>query len=1303
MNSTNKTQEMHSLKNLYKTHVGKISDKWASYLEDYDSIFTNFRTRNVRILEIGIQNGGSLEIWAKYFPNAEKIVGCDINARCSDLTYDDPRISVTVGDANCEDVIRKITAISDYFDIIIDDGSHKSSDIIKSFSIYYQKIREGGIYIAEDLHCSYWGGFEGGMEAPYSSISFFKRLSDYVNREHWGTTIPVEDGLSYFSKFWGIDFDPTSLEQIDSVFFKNSICGITKCEAGKNQLRGRVIAGSVAIVEPAVIGLDGTSHSVPDQIWNAYGPATERSEIATASRDETKKLIEELLSARAKLVESSQQLSKLRELSWRHQSIEQIEHQLIMAQRRPYKLLANLIAFRVLRVLARSTPYLPLSMTKRFAKSAAKRDPNYIHAKGMDRHATRKVPVQSVQQKMLTEIEERFDRKSDKSSSKTGAVKFSILIPAYNTSAPLLRSCLDAIIGQTYQNWEVSAVNDASTSAHVQAILEEYSTGDSRIRVQCFSNNKGISIATQAALEASSGDYVCLVDHDDLLTFDALEKIELAIRAESSPDILYSDECKITPEGKPVEIYAKPDWSPALMINSMYIGHLTTYRRSLMQEIGGFRSAFDFSQDYDFALRASEVATKIHHIPEVLYGWRMIPESAAAGGKPYARTTNVAALQSAAERRDWNATAIAGDFANILHWEDMRKAPLVSIIIPSDNAAMINAAIDSIVDHSSYINYEILIVTNSAIISSHHQKQLSYTIKFVAYDKPFNFSDKCNTGADQATGEILIFYNDDVRVITPSWIERLIETFNLDGVGAVGPKLLYEDDTIQHAGMVTGVRRMVGTAFHTLPADSSAYFNFAQSLREVSLICGALIAIPARIFKLVGRFDSVNVPIYHSDVDLCLKVREAGFRCLYTPHATLRHIGHVSIGKIEKKIKKPNKDLAAIYMLKRWAPEISHDPYFPKPMRDLCYHDSVEYFAIHPGHRYGATSNGNILLVSHDLTRSGAPRVVVEMARALKSDGWFVVVAAPTDGPIREEFVELGITVVVDELLFSQSDSVLDFCKDYDLVIANTVVAWPLVAQLQGVLPVAWYIHETHLIDTLAKSSENCRNILRTAETVWGVSSFCIEILRKYRKTSLLMESGVEHAPTIVPTELKWPLRLAVFGSFEHRKGQDLLAEAYSRLSEAEQRSIHIYFYGRTLDQNLRDTVISKYGHIKGLHFEGELSHEDFVTEVSLCQMIVTPSRTDTLPLVSLYALSCGVPVMCTLETGTSAYLEDGISGYIIPSASASHVEGSLKRVIQEQEKWGDIGLKGLAIFDKHFSRAAFQQRLVEQCLYLIS
>ena len=295
---------MKSLYELYREHQGKISDKWSIYLNEYDRLFSSYRDRPVSMLEIGIQNGGSLEIWSKYFLNAKALVGCDINPDCAKLTFDDPRINVVVGDANTDATEAEILTRSPSLDLIIDDGSHTSGDIVQSFARYFRHLSQGGIFVAEDLHCSYWSSFEGGLYYPYSSISFFKRLADVINHEHWGIEKERKQLLQGFAKHFTTEFDESDLAEVHSIEFFNSVCVVHKRSPQYNVLGERFIAGIDENVIPGHHGLSGRLAPLCDESSNSW------SEMLTAPEEDWERLSKALSERDAQIAERDAQIAE---------------------------------------------------------------------------------------------------------------------------------------------------------------------------------------------------------------------------------------------------------------------------------------------------------------------------------------------------------------------------------------------------------------------------------------------------------------------------------------------------------------------------------------------------------------------------------------------------------------------------------------------------------------------------------------------------------------------------------------------------------------------------------------------------------------------------------------------------------------------------------------------------------------------------------------------------------------------------------------------------------------------------------
>ena len=764
----------------------------------------------------------------------------------------------------------------------------------------------------------------------------------------------------------------------------------------------------------------------------------------------------------------------------------------------------------------------------------------------------------------------------------SGAITFSILVPVFRTPLVYLERALLSVICQTYRQWELCVVDNGSGDADIAAALDYYQSLDGRIHVTRISQNAGISAATNIALEMATGQYVGLLDADDLLAHDTLENVADRLTKDPAIDLLYTDECKIDEDDVVHELMPKPDWSPLLLTAFMYTGHFSVYRTSIVRQLGGLRSQYDFSQDYDLALRVADLNPRVAHIRGYHYGWRMISGSASVGGKPHARQTNIAALQDAMDRRGWGGAAVALPTANRALRTVSDDGPLVSIVIPTGgNVRLLAQCVSTIFERTLYRNFEVIIVPSYSnaqpeLIAYLRTLSADPKIRVIDYKGPYNFSRKCNLGAAAANGDVVIFFNDDVFVITPSWIQAVLECLTLPGVGGVAPKLLYLDNRIQHAGMVTGTRRLVGTAFHAYPRGTTANMNLAQSVREVSLLSAACLAMRKTVLNEIGGFDEINTPREHSDVDLCFRLREAGYRCVYTPHAELTHVGHVTMRADEAESKTYTKGKHDIFLMKRFGACIADDPYFTEPMRDILYTDSQEAFRFFPRNLSvpapsPATATApralDILIFSHDLSESGAPRAAFDVARALRNAGHFVVVASPSDGPYRERLRDVGVDVIVDEVLFGQGPEIFDLARNFDKVICNTIVCWPAVEQLHGTVDTYWYVHESEVIREFAENVPGFAAVLKKGVPIWAPSRSASRLLSMYDAAHAIIECGVEdHRDGLCPALRHDAERvvIGVFGSYELRKGQDLAVKGMLSLSAELQTRSELRFFGRS-------------------------------------------------------------------------------------------------------------------------------------------
>ena len=852
-----------------------------------------------------------------------------------------------------------------------------------------------------------------------------------------------------------------------------------------------------------------------------------------------------------------------------------------------------------------------------------------------------------------------------------------------------------SVAKQTYQNWQLCVVDAGSTQVETLRVLDSWVAREPRIRFQRLEVNLGIAENTNQALKLATGDFIGCLDHDDLVAPFALYEVARAILGSPAAEIFYSDEDRWSEGGRRHSPFFKPAWSPELLYACMYLGHLTVYRRDLVDALGGFRDAFDLSQDYDFALRATELARAVCHVSGILYHWREHPGSGSAGGKPEARRTNLAALADAIARRGLAAEIIEYPTANrvrfkILEW------PKVSIIIPTDSAERSRLCVEQLPQMTAYPNYEIVIVTNSSLVQLLEAVVANNpSFRFVRYDKPFNFSDKCNLGAQVATGDRIIFFNDDVESGQRDWIQNLIEPLENPEVGAVAPKLLYPTGKIQHAGLVTGVRGLIGTACHEWPKDSLDYTNFAQSMRDVSALSAACLAIRTEDFFRVGQFDPVNTPIAHSDIDLCFKVREAGFRCVYTPFTTMTHRGHASIAVVEKKEAVRRRDKASIYLLKRWPHYTTHDPYFTDDMRDWLYADSPTPIRMWAGDQtVSVESSPDLLFVSHDLSVSGAPILLLHLSTWCVQNGMFVVVAAPSDGPLRRQFEAAGIPLLIDPLVLSGHESFANFARDFDCVLANTIRSEPAVRSANAArVPVIWWVHETQVGEHYLREDRKLRSSLTLADVILAPSERTAMVYRPFT------ESSVQCSPYGIPdveenglSEDGQPraFRFLVLGSIEPRKGQDIFVRAVAALPTALRQAAEFHMLGRVMDPEFGARVATEACAFESVVIDGPRNHQEALEALRRIDVLVCSSRDEAMPVTILEALSLGKAIISTDVGGIGEILTDGHEALMVRPEDPEALAGAMVRLLKDPELARLLGRNARTTFKKNFTMDRF-------------
>ena len=484
--------------------------------------------------------------------------------------------------------------------------------------------------------------------------------------------------------------------------------------------------------------------------------------------------------------------------------------------------------------------------------------------------------------------------------------KISIIVPAYKTPEAFLRQLMDSLLAQTYANWELCIANASPEDASMEYVLKEYAKKDSRILWKKLEENKGIAENTNEAFAMATGEFAGLLDHDDLLAPNALYEVAKALETEPDIDVLYTDEDKVRGDEvlEHFQPHLKPDFNIDLLRSNNYICHFFVVRKSLLEKTGGFRREYDGAQDYDFIFRCTQAAGKIHHIPEILYHWRS-HEGSTAGNpddKPYAVIAGEKALAGHYERMGIKAEVEYTGCPVVFRTHFVIEGdPKVSILIPNkDHTEDLNKCVTSILERSTWKNIQIIVIENNSEKEEtfHYYEELEKRYpqaKVVTWDGPFNYSAINNFGAKYADGDYLLLLNNDTEVITPEWLENMMGYCQREDVGIVGAKLLYPDNTVQHAGVVVGIAGFAGHILTGYDRYATGYLWRLATTQDESAVTGACLMVKRSVFEeLHGLDESFAVGL--NDIDFCLRARALGKLVVFTPEACLYHYESKSRG-----------------------------------------------------------------------------------------------------------------------------------------------------------------------------------------------------------------------------------------------------------------------------------------------------------------------------------------------------------------------------------------------------------------------
>ncbi|MBA3960899.1 MAG: glycosyltransferase family 2 protein [Chthoniobacterales bacterium] len=503
-----------------------------------------------------------------------------------------------------------------------------------------------------------------------------------------------------------------------------------------------------------------------------------------------------------------------------------------------------------------------------------------------------------------------------------------------------LAEAIASVQAQIYSNWQLCIADDASTDARVRPLLEKIATSDSRIVLTFREKNGHIAAASKSALTLASGDWCALLDQDDLLPPTALAFVVCEIKNYPEARLIYSDEDKINEEGLRSDPYFKPDWNPELFLGQNYINHLGVYHAGILRDLGGFREGFAGSQDYDLALRLIEKLRpeQVRHIPRILYHWRAIRGSLANAidAKPDATNGARRALTEHLQRSGIKGQVAACRENPARHrvtYELPESPPLVSIIIPTrDRVNLLRRCVEGIREQTEYDRIELVVVDNDSTIGStrDYLAELSREkdTQVLHESGAFNYSRLNNLGAQAARGDVLAFLNNDIEVDEPGWLREMVSPVLQPRVGAVGARLWYPNQTLQHGGVVLGLGGMAAHAFGAVPRGSRGYFDRLSLQQDCSAVTGACMIVRKDVFQETGGFDEEHFAVSYNDIDFCLRLRERGLRVILTPYANLIHHESVSRGRVRTPEADEQFFREAAAFRKKWGAQLLSDPFY---------------------------------------------------------------------------------------------------------------------------------------------------------------------------------------------------------------------------------------------------------------------------------------------------------------------------------------------------------------------------------------
>lgn len=909
--------------------------------------------------------------------------------------------------------------------------------------------------------------------------------------------------------------------------------------------------------------------------------------------------------------------------------------------------------------------------------------------------------------------------------------KISVVTPVYRPSLDHFLETAASVRGQVYDHWEWCLADDASNDSALTDALKELAAQDRRVRLVTRGENGHISVATNSAAALASGEFIALLDHDDLLSPDCLAEVALCLAAHDDVDVLYSDDDKVNVDGQRYGPQFKPDWSPESLLSQMYFSHLFVVRRTLYEAVGGMRAGFEGSQDHDLALRVVEKARRVAHLPLVLYHWRAAEGSTALSGdaKTYSFDAGMRAVAEALARRGVPAKADRPDWAvqakaSLIRHVFPDDGPRVAILIATRNRVeLVKQCVESLAK-TRYRNYEIVIIDDHSDDPETLTWLAAFPGRVLRSPEPregFNYAALHNFAAREVDVPYLLLLNNDTEARSPEWLSQMMGFARLPGVGAVGARLLFPDRTVQHAGILNGFNQgSLALAFRGLPEQDPGYLAGARVCRNYAAVTAACLLTPRELYLALGGFDEKNFPVSLNDVDYCYRLVDAGYRCVYAAEAELFHHESASRG-IGRRV----EEIARFRQRYRERSE----PYYNANLGT-----ANERFEIWPRHLARWPKRPvKAMMVAHTLDLTGAPICQFEMAAALSDREQVApVVVSLEDGPIRSLYEARGIPVRIVPDLLGKVASMADYERelaafsqlvldaDVEVVYGNTLKTFfAMDAARRLNLPSLWNIRESepwqtyfsHLPAAVAGRALQCFTFPYRVLFVSNASRAVFEPLNSQHNFHVIHD-GLDleqwEARLAGSTRAGSRARLGIdadelavmlVGTVCERKGQHDLVRAMALLEPRVAARLRCFIVGDRPGDYSRGLAGLVHKLPAALRQRVHVIPEtrDVAEYYQAADLFVCTSRVESYPRVTLEAMACGLPVISTPVYGLAEQLVHGANALLYQPGDLAGLAETLNRVCEDdalrrsmadQSRWV---LAGLTSFDEMVDEYAVQ------------